>query len=222
MAASSPYQRPQHHQLQHHHHQELELQHQHQEYRNIATTSSEFEERRSFAAATPSDSTSNMTKTSSASPSSDTRVQQQVGISSKSSLAQHFDVKTMQKEAVLSYVKVQAGRLTRHDLSLREWYWFCICPLYRVDKPEVQRPHQVAAHPDSRRVARAAPPMPARVVSFPRTWSRQTPAEFDRPLQQAVSRHRIRMVKGSRCRMLFGGMQRSRRLLRRTLGSSEW
>lgn len=114
-AASSSYQRAQHHLLLHHH-QEQELQQQPQEY------GTEFEQPLSIAAVTPSDSTSNTTKTTSASPSSDTRVQQhqQVGITSKSSLVQHFDVKTMQKEAVLSYVKVQLGRFSDfHYINFR-------------------------------------------------------------------------------------------------------
>ena len=62
--------------------------------------SSELEQRAAMAL----HSTAKATKTTS---SSDLRAQhQQGGVSSKSSSAQQFDVKTMQKEAVLSYVKV--------------------------------------------------------------------------------------------------------------------
>jgi len=66
--------------------------------------SSELEQRAAMAL----HSTAKATKTTS---SSDLRAQhQQGGVSSKSSSAQQFDVKTMQKEAVLSYVKSrQAG-----------------------------------------------------------------------------------------------------------------
>ena len=70
------------------------------EYGGNVSMSSELEQRAAMAL----HSTAKATKTTS---SSDLRAQhQQGGVSSKSSSAQQFDVKTMQKEAVLSYVKV--------------------------------------------------------------------------------------------------------------------
>jgi len=70
--------------------------------------SSEVEQRASMAES--SHTTSKATKTTSSSDLRAQQRQQHAGITSKSSSAQQFDVKTMQKEAVLSYVKSrQAG-----------------------------------------------------------------------------------------------------------------
>ena len=103
-ASSSSYQRAHHQQLIH---QQQHQQEQQQEYGANVSMSSEFEHRASIT----SHATAKATKTTS---SSDLRAQQQqqAGITSKSSSAQQFDVKTMQKEAVLSYVKVQRARST--------------------------------------------------------------------------------------------------------------
>ena len=93
VASSSMYQRG-------HNKQLIHQQEQQQDYGTNVPMSSEYEHRASITSQT----TTKATKTTS---SADLRAQQQqAGITSKSTSSQQFDVKTIQKEAVLSYVKV--------------------------------------------------------------------------------------------------------------------
>ena len=112
-ATASSYQRAHHQQLLHQQQQQQEQQQQQQQqqaYGANVSISSEVELRASIAES--SHTTAKATKTTSSSDLGAQQRQQHAGITSKSSPAQQFDVKTMQKEAVLSYVKVQRDRLT--------------------------------------------------------------------------------------------------------------
>ena len=179
------------------------------EYGGNVSMSSELEQRAAMAL----HSTAKATKTTS---SSDLRAQhQQGGVSSKSSSAQQFDVKTMQKEAVLSYVKVHIpGR--EGCLSCRSFY-ISLRP-NRVAKREEARPPLVAARRGTCREA-GGPPRRG-VASSPHKLSRPTPSGSDRPRQPAVSRPPTDTASLSPTPL--GGTRRSRHRQRLTWDSSEW
>ena len=208
-ASASSYQRAHHQQLIH---RQLQQQEQQQDYGVDVSISSEFESRASMASHTKA----NATKTTASSDLKPPQQHQQAGMTSKSSSVQQFDVKTMQKEAVLSYVKVRRGGLSIREVFVFIFYYFCA--IYRVDNREELRPPREAVHLDTCQAA--AVPLPRRVASSRPTWSRPTRSVSDRPRPRAVSRPPTGTVRPFRTPL--GRMQRSLRPQKRTSGSSEW